>query len=142
MTEKKSANPIDAHVGARMRLRRTMVGLSQEKLGDKLGVTFQQVQKYEKGTNRIGAGRLYDVSRILEVPVPFFYEDLPGDLSSSVTGMAESQSTYSIDILSSAEGHKLAVNFARVSDPKVRKKIVDLVKALAEAETSGSEDRN
>ena len=74
---KRSMNPIDAHVGARVRLRRMLVGMSQERLGELLGVTFQQVQKYEKGANRIGASRLYEVSQILEVPVQFFFDDLP-----------------------------------------------------------------
>lgn len=83
MASKKS-NPVDAHVGSRVRLRRMLVGLSQEKLGERMGLTFQQIQKYEKGVNRIGASRLFQLSQILEVPVQFFFEGAP-----SVDGMAQ-----------------------------------------------------
>lgn len=78
MLNKKSPNPIDVHVGSRVRLRRMMLGMSQEKLGDALGITFQQIQKYEKGTNRIGASRLQHIARVLTIPVSFFFEDAPG----------------------------------------------------------------
>ncbi|RUY60953.1 XRE family transcriptional regulator, partial [Mesorhizobium sp. M7A.F.Ca.CA.001.13.1.1] len=80
MTEdnKKKPNPIDIHVGSRIRLRRNMLGMSQEKLGENLGITFQQIQKYEKGTNRVGASRLQAIASILGVPVAFFFEDAPG----------------------------------------------------------------
>lgn len=81
---KKKPNPIDIHVGSRIRLRRTMLGMSQEKLGESLGITFQQIQKYEKGTNRVGASRLQNISQILNVPVSFFFEDAPGDRKSVV----------------------------------------------------------
>jgi transcriptional regulator with XRE-family HTH domain len=87
MTEnKKKPNPIDIHVGSRIRLRRTMLGMSQEKLGESLGITFQQIQKYEKGTNRVGASRLQNIAGILNVPVSFFFEDAPGDQPGSATG--------------------------------------------------------
>src|SRR5215208_5533266 len=72
-------NPIDVHVGSRVRLRRTLLGMSQEKLGEAIGLTFQQVQKYERGANRIGASRLFDLSRVLDVPVSFFFDDMPAD---------------------------------------------------------------
>ena len=75
-------NPVDIHVGARVRLRRTLLGMSQEKLGEAIGLTFQQVQKYERGANRVGASRLYDLSRVLEVPVSFFFDDMPDEISS------------------------------------------------------------
>ena len=78
MAEKKKPNPIDVHVGSRVRLRRTMLGISQEKLGEHLGITFQQIQKYEKGANRIGASRLQEIARVLDTPVAFFFEDAPG----------------------------------------------------------------
>src|ERR1051325_9669588 len=101
---KKKPNPIDIHVGSRIRLRRTMLGMSQEKLGESLGITFQQIQKYEKGTNRVGASRLQNISSILNVPVSFFFEDAPGDQSGQ-SGMAEaSSSNYVVDFLSSSEG--------------------------------------
>lgn len=132
MTEnKKKPNPIDIHVGSRIRLRRTMLGMSQEKLGESLGITFQQIQKYEKGTNRVGASRLQNISAILNVPVSFF-EDAPGDQAGGTSGMAEaSSSNYVVDFLSSAEGLQLNRAFVKIADPKVRRRLVDLVKALA-----------
>ena len=136
MENKKKPNPIDIHVGSRIRLRRTMLGMSQEKLGESLGITFQQIQKYEKGTNRVGASRLQNISSILNVPVSFFFEDARGD-NSTPGGMAEAQSSnYVVDFLSSSEGLQLNRAFVKIADPKVRRKIVDLVKALAaEAES-------
>lgn len=133
---KKKPNPIDIHVGSRIRLRRTMLGMSQEKLGESLGITFQQIQKYEKGTNRVGASRLQNISGILNVPVSFFFEDAPGD-SAGQPGMAEaSSSNYVVDFLSSSEGLQLNRAFVKITDPKVRRRLVDLVKALAaEAES-------
>ncbi|MEQ8308244.1 helix-turn-helix domain-containing protein [Hoeflea sp.] len=130
---KKKPNPIDIHVGSRIRLRRTMLGMSQEKLGEALGITFQQIQKYEKGTNRVGASRLQNISTILNVPVSFFFEDAPGDpQTGGQAGMAEaSSSNYVVDFLSSSEGLQLNRAFIKISDPKVRRKLVDLVKALA-----------
>ncbi len=130
---KKKPNPIDIHVGSRIRLRRTMLGMSQEKLGESLGITFQQIQKYEKGTNRVGASRLQNISSILNVPVSFFFEDAPGESSSSgSSGLAEaSSSNYVVDFLSSSEGLQLNRAFVKIGDPKVRRKLVDLVKALA-----------
>ncbi|MCA1491051.1 MULTISPECIES: helix-turn-helix domain-containing protein [Sinorhizobium/Ensifer group] len=134
---KKKPNPIDIHVGSRIRLRRTMLGMSQEKLGESLGITFQQIQKYEKGTNRVGASRLQNIATILNVPVSFFFEDAPGEGTGVQSGMSESSSSnYVVDFLSSSEGLQLNRAFVRISDPKVRRKLVDLVKALAaEAES-------
>lgn|SRR5690606_682423 len=127
---KKKPNPIDVHVGSRIRLRRNMLGLSQEKLGENLGITFQQIQKYEKGTNRVGASRLQAISAILNVPVSFFFEDAPG--SPPQTGFAEdNDATYVVDFLNSNEGVQLTRAFTKISDPKVRRKIIDLVKSLA-----------
>jgi transcriptional regulator with XRE-family HTH domain len=133
---KKKPSPIDVHVGSRVRLRRNMLGMSQEKLGESLGITFQQIQKYEKGTNRVGASRLQAISTVLNVPVSFFFEDAPG-VPSLTGGMAEGNSTtFIVDFLNSAEGLQLNRAFAKISDPKVRRKIIDLVRALAD----GSED--
>lgn len=126
---RKTPNPIDIHVGSRVRVRRVLRGLSQEKLADRLGLTFQQVQKYEKGTNRIGASRLQEISQILEVPVSFFFEDAPG---SEATGFAEAGSaTYVVDFLSSSEGLQLNKAFVRIEDPRVRRRVIELVRALA-----------
>src|ERR1700704_5686768 len=131
MANKKQPNPIDIHVGSRVRLRRMMLGMSQEKLGESLGITFQQIQKYEKGTNRVGASRLQNISTILTVPVSFFFDDAPGEQSSSPNGMAEaSSSNYVVDFLSSSEGLQLNRAFVKISGSKVRRKVVELVKAL------------
>jgi len=130
--KEKKPNPIDVHVGSRVRLKRTMMGLSQEKLGESLGVTFQQVQKYEKGANRIGASRLQQIAAILKTPIAFFFEDAPGYDSPSA-GLSESESPeYTIDFLATTEGLQLNRAFAKIKDPKVRKKIIDLVKSLAD----------
>ncbi|MEJ8572728.1 helix-turn-helix domain-containing protein [Microbaculum marinum] len=128
---RKAPNPIDVHVGSRVRLRRVLINMSQEKLGEQLGITFQQVQKYEKGTNRVGASRLYRISQVLGVPVSFFFEDLVGE-GQSDSGFAETQSErYVVDFISSAEGLQLNKAFLRISEPKVRRKIVELVQAIS-----------
>lgn len=129
---KKKPNPVDIHVGSRVRLRRNMLGMSQEKLGESLGITFQQIQKYEKGSNRVGASRLQAIAGILSVPVSFFFEDAPGQETGGAKGLSEDSSTsFVVDFLNSAEGLQLNRAFVRISDAKVRRKIVDLVKALA-----------
>lgn len=128
----KSPNPIDKHVGARLRMRRMMVGMSQGKLGEALDVTFQQIQKYEKGTNRIGASRLQQLARVLEVPPAFFFEGAPASAEGGKVAFAEaSGSSYVVDFLSTSEGLQLNRAFALIRDPKVRKKIIDLVVSLA-----------
>lgn len=135
----RRANPMDAHVGSRVRLRRMLLGMSQEKLGEQLGLTFQQVQKYEKGVNRIGASRLFELAQVLNVPIQFFYDEAPHGEASSLppAGMSERpQEGFVIDFLASREGLDLNKAFVRISDPKVRRAIVDLVRALAGDETS------
>ena len=131
----RRANPMDVHVGSRVRLRRMLLGMSQEKLGEHLGLTFQQVQKYEKGVNRIGASRLFDLAKVLGVPVQFFYDEAPYGAQSAgavLTGFAEQpDETYIVEFLGTREGLELNKAFARVTDPKVRRSIVDLVRALA-----------
>ena len=123
---------VDVHVGARMRLRRVMLGMSQERLGESLGITFQQIQKYEKGTNRVGASRLQQIARVLSTPVSFFFEDAPGQEGSSQAGFAEADATnYVVDFLSSSEGLQLNRAFVKIKDPKVRRKIIEMVRALA-----------
>src|SRR5512137_2314224 len=119
---KKAPNPIDKHVGSRVRMRRMMLGMSQEKLGDALGLTFQQVQKYEKGLNRIGASRLQQISKTLSVPPSFFFEGAPSLDPVSGNGFAEeSSSQYVVDFLSTAEGLHLNRAFAKIKSAKVRK---------------------
>jgi transcriptional regulator with XRE-family HTH domain len=128
---KKQANPIDIQVGNRVRIRRMLIGMSQERLGDLLGLTFQQVQKYEKGVNRIGAGRLFEVSRILNVPIDFFYEGL----SAPQPGLSEPENAPPVmEFVSSGEGLQLSLAFMKIKDAKVRKRVLDLVKSLAEEE--------
>lgn len=130
--EKRKPNPIDIHVGSRVRLRRTMSGMSQEKLGEALGITFQQIQKYEKGANRIGASRLQHIASVLSTPISFFFEDAPGSENTSNDGFAETNSTnYVVDFLSSSDGLQLNRAFVKIEDPKVRRKLVELAKALA-----------
>ncbi|WP_432285226.1 helix-turn-helix transcriptional regulator [Aminobacter sp. BA135] len=132
---KKKPNPTDVYVGGRIRLRRNMLGMSQEKLGESLGITFQQIQKYEKGTNRVGASRLQAIASILSVPVAFFFEDAPGAEGGENKGLSEDSSTsFVVDFLSSAEGLQLNRAFARISNPKVRRKVIELAKVLADDE--------
>ena len=107
-----------------------LIGMSQERLGDLLGLTFQQVQKYEKGVNRIGAGRLYEVARILNVPVNFFYEGV----SEGQPGLAELDGAPVMDFVSSGEGLQLSLAFMKIKDAKVRKRVLDLVKSIADEE--------
>ena len=129
----RRANPLDLHVGSRVRLQRMLLGMSQEKLGEHLGLSFQKVQKYEKGVNRIGASRLFDLARVLGVPVQFFYDQAPADAidASPQPGFAEQPTeSYVIEFLSTREGLELNKAFVRITDPKVRRSVVDLVRSL------------
>lgn len=127
----RSANPVDTHVGSRLRIRRRILKISQEKLGEMLGVTFQQVQKYERGTNRVSASRLWKLSQLLDVPVGFFFEGLSG--AADFDGVAEDEQPKIIyDFINSPEGHELAQTVSRIKDPSVRRQILDLAKALAD----------
>jgi len=136
-TQGRKPNPMDIHVGSRVRLRRMVIGMSQEKLGERMGLTFQQIQKYEKGTNRIGASRLYQLSQILDVPVQFFFEDAQTSMteraSAGSAGFAESKTeAFLLDFLNSRDGLELNRAFVKITDPKVRKRVVELVRALSE----------
>jgi len=132
---KKSPGPVDKHVGSRVRMRRLLVGMSQERLAEALGLTFQQVQKYEKGTNRIGASRLQQISQVLGVPVTFLFEGAPVDRMLPEGGFAEApQADFSFDLLSTPEGIQLAKAFMSIDDPKVRRRVVDLVATLADGQ--------
>lgn len=129
----KLPNPIDIHVGSRIRLQRNMKNMTQQQLSKQLGVTFQQIQKYEKGTNRVGASRLQAISEILEVPVSFFFadpeEDAKRDLQ--IGGFAEGPAPFP-EPCTSSEGTQLIRAFSKIRDPKVRRQIIDLAKALAD----------
>ena len=131
-------NPIDIHVGKKVRQRRTLLGMSQEKLGEALGLTFQQVQKYERGTNRVGSSRLFHLSRILDVPVSYFFEgldpdvEMPGPRGANAKGFADSaQEPYEVDQLTKRETLELVRAYYRITDPKVRKRVFEMVKAVA-----------
>ncbi|MDQ8730135.1 helix-turn-helix transcriptional regulator [Bradyrhizobium sp. LHD-71] len=132
----KAPNPVDKYVGSRIRMRRIMLGMSQEKLGESLGLTFQQIQKYEKGTNRVGASRLQQISEILQVPVSFLFEGGPGG-TISADGVTEAPSpAYVSDFLATSEGLALTRAFTRINDSKLRRSIVDLVEQIATREQS------
>lgn len=127
-------NPVDVHVGGRVRLRRMIMGMSQEALGKALGLTFQQIQKYEKGANRIGASRLYELSKLLDVPVQFFYDDYAGGEPGAAPGMAESDAAgVFMELAQSPEIIQLCKVFSQIKEPQVRKRILDLIKSIAES---------
>jgi len=128
---KKVPNPIDTHVGSRVRMRRMMLEMSQEKLGDALDLTFQQVQKYEKGTNRIGASRLQHISHILQVPVAFFFEGAPHQPGQPKGLGVAPPPTYVFDFLATTDGLALTKAFMRIKKPKLRRRIVDFVEEIA-----------
>ena len=138
-------SPIDVHVGGRVRLRRTLMGMSQERLGEALGLTFQQVQKYERGVNRIGASRLFDLARVLDVPIGFFFDDMPDGVGgttsaggfprrSSTGGFADAQDGFEDDALHRRETLELVRAYYRITDPAVRKRVFDLIKSLTPPE--------
>jgi transcriptional regulator with XRE-family HTH domain len=125
---KKIPNPIDKHVGSRVRMRRLMLSMSQEKLGDAIGLTFQQVQKYEKGTNRMGSSRLQQIANVLQVPATFFFEGAPGQ--SKLDGKAQSPAFVS-DFLATSDGLALTKAFMQIKDAKLRRSIVKTVEEIA-----------
>ena len=128
---KKTPNPTDKHVGSRVRMRRMMLAMSQEKLGDALDLTFQQVQKYEKGTNRIGASRLQQIAHFLQVPVSFFFEGAPPPPGRE-TGFEDAPSpAYVTDFLATSDGLTLVKAFMRIPNSKLRRRIVELVEEMA-----------
>jgi transcriptional regulator with XRE-family HTH domain len=129
---KKSPNPIDKHVGSRLRMRRMMMEMSQEKLGEAISLTFQQVQKYEKGTNRIGASRLRQIAQVLQVPESFFFEGAPHANGKPAGGSAVAPSpAYVSDFLATSDGLALTKSFMRIKDNKLRRSIVEMVEAIA-----------
>jgi transcriptional regulator with XRE-family HTH domain len=134
---KKTPNPVDKHVGSRVRMRRLMMSLSQEKLGDALGLTFQQVQKYEKGTNRIGASRLQQISSILQVPVAFFFEGAPRAAGDTRSTSGAPSPAFVSEFLATSEGLALMKAFSDIKSAKLRRSIVHLVEQIA-----GDEDED
>lgn len=136
-------SPIDVHVGTRIRLRRTLMGMSQERLGEALGLTFQQVQKYERGVNRVGASRLFDLSRVLDVPISFFFDDMPDSLTTSLGGVSsrrglstsEPADPFGDDTLNRRETLELVRAYYRITDPSVRKRVFDLIKSMGPSDT-------
>jgi transcriptional regulator with XRE-family HTH domain len=134
MNDERAANAVDRRIGQRVRSRRMEVSMSQERLAELLGVTFQQVQKYEKGINRIAASRLFDIAAALEVPISRFFEGL-----TARNGVAEDRQEYVADILATPEGAQLATLFGTIRNPKVRRRVVDLVRALAEEAAADSD---
>ena len=124
-------HPIDTYVGSRLRARRRLLGITQEKLGDALGLTFQQVQKYERGSNRISASRLFELSKILNVPITYFFEGAEAATGLGLTGLADGgQDPFEAEQLSSRETQDLLRFYYRIADPKVRKKMIDFLKSL------------
>jgi len=137
-TGESRPSPIDVHVGSRIRLRRTLMGMSQERLGEALGLTFQQVQKYERGVNRVGASRLYDLSRVLDVPISFFFDDMAdprttGPVIAGVAGFAERPEGFSGP---SEDPLELVRAYYRITDPSVRKRVFDLIKSMGPADAA------
>lgn len=135
-------SPIDIHVGSRIRLRRTLLGMSQERLGEALGLTFQQVQKYERGVNRVGASRLFDLSRVLDVPISFFFDDMPDSVTSAFAthparrgaGLAELSDSVADDTMSRRETLELVRAYYRITDPAIRKRVFELIKSMGPLE--------
>lgn len=134
-----SANPIDIHVGQRVRLRRTLLGLSQEALGERLGLTFQQVQKYERGSNRVSCSRLFDLAQMLDVPVSFFFDDMPGEAqAASPVAVAKGGQVMAahaeLDPTLKRETLELVRNYYSITDPSVRRQVYELARALGSQE--------
>jgi len=130
-------NPVDIHVGARLRQRRTLLGLSQEKLGDAVGLTFQQIQKYERGANRIGASRLFQLGKFLDAPVAYFFEDMPAGLTTPeaqvTAGLAQRDKPLPRDPMARRETLEMVRAYYSIGAPRVRKRIFELIKASAAA---------
>ncbi|GLQ20773.1 transcriptional regulator [Algimonas porphyrae] len=134
----RSANPVDVHVGARVRLRRQVMKMSQEKLGDQLGVTFQQVQKYERGTNRVGASRLWRLSQVLEVPVSYFFEGMTDQIEAGEFGEND-QMPIVYDFINSSDGVALAKAVSQIKNKAVRRQILELARSLAKDSAAKSD---
>ena len=150
-TPQGEPNPIDVHVGNRIRLRRTLLGLSQEKLASMLGLTFQQVQKYERGMNRVGASRLWDIGKVLEVPINFFYEDMDKSVASQSPRMfsipdaeplylAEDEEVYNADPMQRQETIELVKAYYKIPNRKAAKHLFDLIVSMSKSAYNYSDD--
>lgn len=125
-------NPVDLHVGARIRMRRKVLGVSQEKLAEELGLTFQQVQKYERGANRVSASKLYEIARALSAPVAYFFEGLTDP---SIPGsVCEDAEQFMHDFLMTPEGLELAAAFPKIRRGRIRRRLLDLVRCMVDEE--------
>ncbi len=131
-------NPIDVHVGRRMRMRRTLLGMTQTSLGEALGLTFQQVQKYENGKNRIGSSRLYDLARVLDVSAEYFFEEMPAEVAASSPAQkrhkAKAPMSYEPDPMAKRETLELVRAYYKITDPQIRKRLYEMTKVLAAAD--------
>ncbi len=130
-------SPVDVHVGARLRVRRTLLGMSQTTLGDAIGLTFQQMQKYERGTNRISSSRLYDLSRVLDVPIAYFFDDMSSEVAATSSviggGKAKKPPSYEPNPMARRETLELVRAYYKITDPQVRKRLYELTKTLGSA---------
>ena len=135
-------NPIDVHVGARLRRRRKLLGMNQTKLGSAIGLTFQQVQKYERGANRISASRLFDLSRVFDVPIQFFFDDMPKAVAASSPtpgrGKAKKLPSYELDPMVTRETLELVRAYYKITDPEIRKRLRELTKAIGAGASNDS----
>lgn len=141
------ADPVDVHVGSRVRLQRTLLGLSQAKLGEAVGLTFQQIQKYERGGNRIGASRMYDLSFVLDVPIAYFFEKMPAEIRRRNDSPSDSLGEYTLeksdkDPLTRRETLELVRAYYKVGGSAVRKRVFELVKSLAKNSAKKYENSN
>ncbi len=138
----RGIGPVDVHVGARLRQRRTLLGMTQTNLSDALGVSYQQMQKYERGMNRIGSSRLFDLSRILDVPIQFFFDDMPARVAASSPaqggGRAKKPPRYEPDPMATRETLELVRGYYKIRDPELRKRLYELTKTLGAAASKDS----
>ena len=132
----RTPNPVDLHVGARIRMRRKILGVSQERLADDLGLTFQQVQKYERGANRVSASKLYEIARSLQAPISYFFDGLADPLAAETEFAGAGEDRFVHDFLMTTEGLELAAIFPKIRRGRVRRKVLDLVRAMADEEAS------
>ncbi len=149
MAQEKQPHPVDVHIGSRVKLRRVLAGMSQEKLGDMLGLTFQQIQKYEKGTNRISASRLYRISEIFNVPVQFFFEDLPaaaqtpnGHGGQALNTPPSGDKANILGFMATHEGTSLGTSYLSIPSKSVRRSVLELIKSLGQTPAEEAIDRN
>jgi len=134
MSDERSPNYVDQHIGARIRLRRLTTNVSQEGLAFELNLTFQQIQKYEKGTNRVAASRLWDIARALDVPVEYFFEGLEHGIDAK--GMSDARGEEPVfDLIASPDGAQLAAAYATIDSPRVRRGLIELMRALSDGQT-------